>query len=71
MATVKEEWGMACPECGRDDCLEVEISTMAKLTPDGTTADEYPHEWDRKSYCRCTACEWEGEARDCEGGGHD
>jgi len=34
--SVREEWGVACTVCVSDECLQVELSTLADLTPDGT-----------------------------------
>lgn len=56
MSTVRETFGLACPICGRDDHLMVEITTMARLHGDGTESvgDE---EWAIDSSCGCTACD--------------
>lgn len=62
MATVRDEYGMICPNCGRDDALRVEISTMAALSADGTDADAEAHEWNGASRCACKACDWHGLA---------
>jgi DNA-directed RNA polymerase subunit RPC12/RpoP len=60
MSTVREEWGLSCPKCGSDERLEVELTTMAKLTPDGTDpiGDQL---WDETSYTRCDACGHDGK----------
>lgn len=68
MATVKEEWGMACPACGRDDRLQVQVTTWAGLSADGTDADCCPHEWDKASACLCDACAWQGTVADASDG---
>ncbi len=60
MSTVREIWGLACPKCGSDERLQVELTTMADLTPDGTEpfGDQL---WDGKSYTRCDACGHDGK----------
>lgn len=63
--TVKEAWGLCCPGCGRDDALAVQVKSWAKLTPDGTDADD-AHEWDQNSACACDACGWGGTVFDAE-----
>lgn len=63
MSTVREEWSLACPDCGCDDCLQIELTTMADLTPDG--ADPFgDQEWDHGSYMRCDNCGKDGHAID-------
>lgn len=59
MSTVREEWGVICPACRKDDGLEVTVKVWAKLSVDGTDA-EGDHEWDSESPCVC-ACGWKGE----------
>ncbi len=59
-STVREEWGLACPKCRRDDRLQVELTTMADLTAYGTEpfGDQ---QWDRRSHMRCDACGHSGK----------
>ena len=61
--TVRDEWGMACPNCGCDDRLHVQLTTMADLTPDGTEpfGDQ---EWDDTSFMRCASCSHAGRVTD-------
>ena len=63
LPTVRDEWDLACPDCGSDEHLQVELTTMADLTPDGTTpfGDQ---EWDPTSYMRCENCGRDGHVRD-------
>ena len=59
MTTVREFWGLVCPKCRRDDCLQVGIEALVLLLPDGTlgVGDD---EWGQHSPCGCTACNhWE------------
>ena len=47
--TVEEQWGVCCPNCGRDDQLDVAALVFVRLTPDGTDVDDAvdgSHEWD-------------------------
>jgi hypothetical protein len=59
MADVRETWGMACPQCGRDDRLGVKVKVWAMLSEDGTETHG-DHEWNKDSQCMCTDCGWEG-----------
>jgi hypothetical protein len=61
--TVRHVFNMACPTCGSDEDLLVDITTLAYLTPDGTepTGD---HDWDDDSDCRCSACDHAGRVSD-------
>ena len=65
MATVREEWGMACPSCGRDDRLRIEMTRWGTLLPDGTAPDAC-HEWDRGNAAECQSCGWTGAVRDLD-----
>ena len=56
MSTVREEWQLACPACGRDTDLQVEFKCWARLTLDGTDAVDDHHDWDDTSLMRCSAC---------------
>ena len=66
--TVREEWGMCCPKCGKDDKLSIKMTVWAELSPDGTEVSG-DQEWDSDSGCDCShnGCEWRGnvgEARE-------
>lgn len=63
--TVKEVWGLCCPECGSDKNLVVQVKSWAQLTPDGTEVDG-DQEWDKNSHCACDACNWRGTVYDAE-----
>ncbi len=69
MNTVSEEWGMACPACGRDDSLDIAFEAWTRLTADGTD-DSLPadstHEWGEASACICSYCNWSGTVADTE-----
>lgn len=62
--TVRDEWGLACPGCGSDEHLQVELSIMAKLTPDYTDTVSDDHIWDQTSYMRCENCGHDGHVSD-------
>jgi hypothetical protein len=59
MSTVRETVGLACPNCQSDNFLQVELTTMAKLTSEGTDpfGDQF---WDGNSFMRCDNCDHEG-----------
>ncbi len=55
MSTVREEYDLICPQCGSDEHLSVELTTMAYMTPEGT--DPFgDQEWDHNCYMRCINC---------------
>lgn len=62
--TIASEWGLACPDCGQDDNIEVELRVWATLSVDGTEIVDGDHEWDRRSWCRCSACDRYGMVRE-------
>jgi hypothetical protein len=65
--TVREAWELACPNCGSDEHIEIEITCTALLTADGTdtsAASEGGHYWEKQSPCRCDACNHEATVAD-------
>ncbi len=65
--SVLTEWEMCCPNCKRDDCLQIEMTCWADLSVEGTDLDtDVCHEWDQGSECRCRAegCGWQGNVGD-------
>ncbi len=57
--SVKEIWGMACPNCG--DCLRIDVSAniWVRLSPDGSDPYEakiQDHEWSNDSPAFCGTC---------------
>lgn len=61
--TVKDEWEMACPNCG--DCLRIDIcaNIWVRLCVDGTDpyeADNQEHEWAETSAAHCGTCGHDG-----------
>ena len=61
--TVAHEYGLACPDCGGDDALQIVIKAWADISADGTDA-EGDHEWDQASSCRCKHCGKTGSVSD-------
>lgn len=64
--SVREEHGMTCPKCGRDDKLEIVAGIWVQLVPDGTQDSDDGHMyWDGDSECRCRhdSCGWHGRVR--------
>ena len=65
--TVRDEWAMACPQCGKDDEIDVLASLYVRLTPDGTdanTSHDGEHAWSPQSATKCCACGHSGIARE-------
>jgi hypothetical protein len=63
-ATVFEEWEMRCPQCDRDDHIDVCVNVWVRLCPDGTYIDAADHEWDQDSLALCARCSFSGSVRD-------
>ncbi|WP_342051287.1 MULTISPECIES: hypothetical protein [unclassified Cupriavidus] len=55
MRSVLENHGLACPKCGSDTSLNVEVQTVARLLPEGTdiVSDQ---DWTDKSHVICDQC---------------
>lgn len=61
MTTVRDVFGIACPNCGSDAYLKIEISTWVDVSADGTVDNGWAdHEWSDTSRCYCDACEYSG-----------
>lgn len=54
--SVKDEYGMKCPKCGRDDELVVTFTGQCKLLSDGSD-DIGDHAWGDESRCICNHCD--------------
>ena len=65
MSTVRNLFGMACPNCGSDEQLRVVLTVVARLSTDGTEPFG-DHDWNDKSLCMCDACEFVGHVRQFE-----
>lgn len=52
---LRDVFDLACPACGQAEHLLINITTLARVTADGTEP-EGDHEWDDASYCRCPEC---------------
>ena len=57
--TVRTLFGLACPSCGSDSCLQVLIEVWADLGDAGPKPDDHYH-WDESSSCRCANCHLDG-----------
>jgi hypothetical protein len=55
--TVREAWALQCPKCKSDQHIMIEVSSWARLTPDGTDVQEGEHFWEPNSACRCAKCD--------------
>ena len=60
---LREVFDLGCSACGQANELIIMISTLARLTPDGSEP-EGDHEWDDASYCRCPECGHDGTVAD-------
>ena len=62
-----EELRLACPQCGRDDRIDIAALVWVRQTADGTDideADDHSHEWGDDSPAACRACGNTGPAKD-------
>ena len=65
MSTVREEYGLACPNCHDDQRIQILVETMVDLSSDGTIeARDSIHEWRDGNYCTCRSCGYEGTVVD-------
>ena len=65
--TVRDEWAMVCPKCGKDDEIDVLASAYVRLTPDGPDASashDGEYAWSIYSATKCCACGHTGIARE-------
>ena len=60
---LKDVFGLCCPACGQTDELCIMITTLARVTADGSDPDG-DHEWDDTSYCHCPECGHAGVVSD-------
>jgi hypothetical protein len=65
MTTVRDRYGLACPNCHRDNHIRIWTYTTVALTPKGSveTNDAF-HEWNPDHHCSCKACGHEGVVSD-------
>lgn len=55
--------GIACPHCGNDSRVYIEVTTLAVVTDDG--AETYGDmAWDEGSYAECPACHYCGRLKE-------
>lgn len=71
---MNDDWGndcgLACPQCGDDQHIDVAALVWVRLCPDGTDADishDGSHEWDDSSNAVCWHCGFTGKVRDFSG----
>lgn len=60
--SVRTEHGLACPNCRRDECLEVAATVWVRLIPGGANDQliDRSLQWEMDSPCKCVACGWSG-----------
>ena len=64
--TAGNQWNLCCPECGREDEIDIAAIVWVRLCPDGTDATlahNGDHEWGDDSAAYCNACDFQGQAR--------
>lgn len=57
--TVREDHGMTCPACGKDDGIDVAATVWTRLVQDGadlTLARDTSQEWTDESAAKCDNC---------------
>ena len=64
-SALRELFGLACPNCGHADTLQIGITCTAELTANGSEVFG-DHDWDSSSYCCCPDCQHKGIVRDFE-----
>jgi len=60
---LRDAFELGCPACGQANELVILITTLARVTPDGSEPDG-DHEWHDTSYCRCPECGHHGTVGD-------
>ncbi|MGO9547310.1 MAG: hypothetical protein ACLPPF_21270 [Rhodomicrobium sp.] len=55
---LRSEYGLACPQCGQAQTLNIVISSDATITVDGIDNDDHLF-WDGDNQCSCPACSYE------------
>lgn len=63
MNSVRDTFGLACPVCRSDESLQVQVTTMADLSADGSESVG-DQEWQDSSFIRCRACNHTGIVKD-------
>jgi hypothetical protein len=64
--SVRDEWKMQCPKCGKDDRILITGTTALRLGHDGTEPVDGYHNWEPSSACRCDHCNFDGIVADFE-----
>lgn len=69
--SVVSEHNVRCPDCQKDDGLEIDvvIETSGLIVPTGVEVSDDAIRvapWDTNTSCRCRHCGWNGLLRDCE-----
>jgi hypothetical protein len=60
---LRDVFELGCPACGQANELIILITSLSRVTPDGS--EPYgDHEWHDASYCRCPECGHDGAVAD-------
>ena len=60
---LRDVFELGCPACGQAEHLQIVITALARVTPEGSDP-EGDHEWDDGSYCHCPECDHDGIVAD-------
>lgn len=63
MTSLRDIYALACPDCGQDYALDIQIFCMSRISADGSELFG-DHEWDRDSFCLCPDCGHSGDVSD-------
>jgi hypothetical protein len=55
MSTLRQLYGLACPNCGQDEALKIAITCFAYVSDEGSE-ELGDHEWTDDSGCICPDC---------------
>ena len=63
MSNLRDSFNLACRKCGQDEHFDIIITTLARLSADGSDP-QGEHEWNDESYCQCPHCRTDGTVAD-------
>jgi hypothetical protein len=78
MGLKKSQYAVACPGCGQDESLVVQMwgwYHLRNIDPTGdddateieeADTDDGPYNFDGTAQAGCWSCDWEGRVSDCE-----
>jgi len=66
---LKQKYGLACPNCGQDEDLVIQVWGWHHVTDDEiyeAEACDGPYNWGDDSEACCWECGWNGKVGDCK-----